>query len=125
MLINSTVVTQHTENAAFQWLLRYQAVGQPHYALKDLAKLDGRVEANLDGLRIVGDAGWDICLDHLTFEHAGEVFAVSMLAFETGDQSRIDKALNLGAESPELSANHISPGLAAAGECTPLHSGLS
>ncbi len=86
MQTNINVVTQHAENAAFQWLLRDQAVGQPHYALKDLAKLDAMVEAHIDGLRIAGDAGWDICLDHLTFEHAGEVFAVSMLAFETGDQ---------------------------------------
>ena len=40
------------------WLLRDAAVRQPHYDLEDLAELDERVNAHLDGLRIAGDAGW-------------------------------------------------------------------
>jgi uncharacterized protein (TIGR02270 family) len=108
MHININVINQHAEDAAFQWLLRDKAVCEPHYALKDLAKLDGMVEAHIDGLRIAGDAGWDICNEHLLFEHAGEVFAASVLAFETDDKARIDKALNFGTESPELSRGVIS-----------------
>ena len=53
----SSIVSQHAEEAAFLWLLRSHALRAPHYALKDLAKLDGRVEAHLDGLpqdRIAG-----------------------------------------------------------------------
>ena len=55
------IVTQHAEEAAFLWLLRDGAVRVPHYQLPDLAKLDGRVEAHLDGLRVNGDPGWEIC----------------------------------------------------------------
>ena len=54
------VISQHAEEASFLWLLRDGAVRDPHYSLKDLAKLDGRVEAHLDGLRIAGEAGWEV-----------------------------------------------------------------
>ena len=40
------VVEQHAEEAAFLWILREGAVHAPHYALKDLRKLDLRVEAH-------------------------------------------------------------------------------
>lgn len=45
------IIDQHAEGAAFLWLLRDAAVAAPHYSLKDLAGLDNRVEAHLDGLR--------------------------------------------------------------------------
>jgi hypothetical protein len=56
----NAVVTQHAENAAFLWLLRNGAVNEPNYALKDLAIQDDRVEANLDGLHIAVEAGWQL-----------------------------------------------------------------
>ncbi|HZX47842.1 MAG TPA: hypothetical protein VFF47_01335 [Nitrospirota bacterium] len=64
-LIIPDIITQHAEEVAFLWLLRERAVYAPHYSLKDLAKLDDRVEAHLDGLSIVGDAGWEICKGEL------------------------------------------------------------
>jgi len=47
---------QHAEEASFLWLLRHAAVTRPHYSLADLSKLDNRVEAHLNGLRIAGEA---------------------------------------------------------------------
>ncbi len=61
MPIIPTIIEQHAEDAAFNWLLRDRAVSEPHYDLADLAHLDDRVEANIDGLRIAGDEGWEIC----------------------------------------------------------------
>ena len=61
MTIISVVIEQHAEEAAFLWLLRSGAVQKPNYDLNDLTELDNRVEAHVDGLRIAGDAGWDIC----------------------------------------------------------------
>lgn len=61
-MIIADIVSQHVEEAAFLWLLRSSAIRQPHYALKDLAKLDERVEAHLDGLRVAGASdtwGWE------------------------------------------------------------------
>lgn len=37
----------HLEEAAFLWELRQQAALAPHYSLDELARLDGRLEANL------------------------------------------------------------------------------
>jgi hypothetical protein len=37
------IIFQHVEEAAFLWLLQSNATRAPHYAMKDLAKLDGRV----------------------------------------------------------------------------------
>ncbi|GMV49641.1 MAG: hypothetical protein UZ03_NOB001002691 [Nitrospira sp. OLB3] len=103
-----SIVSQHAEEAAFLWLLRNNAVHAPHYALKDLAKLDERVEAHLDGLRIAGDGGWEICKEGLGQQEPGEVFAAAVLAFESGDKDRISEVLEVGCQSVELSRGVIS-----------------
>ncbi|MCU0917955.1 MAG: TIGR02270 family protein [Planctomycetes bacterium] len=101
-------VQQHGEEAAFQWLLRDEAVHAPHYDLKDLAELDDRVEAHIDGLRIAGEEGWRIVQEELAWEEAGEVFAGAVLAFEAGDQERIEQVLKVGTQSQELARGVIS-----------------
>ncbi|PXF58144.1 MAG: hypothetical protein C4B58_07635 [Deltaproteobacteria bacterium] len=103
------IVEQHAEEAAFLWLLRDDAVQAPHYSLKDLADLDERVEAHIDGLRIAGDVGWSICADALAQqEEPGEVFAAAVLAFESGQDQRIKMVLEAAATEPELSRGLIS-----------------
>jgi len=96
------IIDRHAEDAAFLWLLRDAAVGEPHYSLMDLAQLDNRVEAHLDGLRIAGDAGWSACMAMLEANsEPGEVFAAAALAFQGGDGKRIDTVVNAGSSSPE------------------------
>lgn len=102
------IVSQHAEEAAFLWLLRSKAIPQPHYALKDFAKLDDRVEAHLDGLRVAGEVGWDLCRAALGNEGNGEVFAASVMAFESGIESRIQAVLEAVQKTPELSEGLIS-----------------
>jgi uncharacterized protein (TIGR02270 family) len=102
------VINQHADEAAFLWLLRDAAVSSPHFSLADLAKLDGRVEAHLDGLRIAGAEGRRVCAESLKLEETGEVFAAAVLAFEAGDQPRIQQILNIVAEGPALAAGLIS-----------------
>lgn len=102
------IVSQHAEEAAFLWLLRCNAIRQPHYALKDLARLDERVEAHLDGLRVASEAGWDLCKAALGNEEDGEVFAVSVMAFESGIESRIQAVFEAVQKTPELSKGLIS-----------------
>jgi len=101
-MIITEIVSQHAEEAAFLWLLRSNAIRQPHYALKDLAKLDGRVEAHLDGLRVAGEPGWELCKAALGNEEAGEVFAASVMAVESGIESRIQAVLDVVTAKPEL-----------------------
>ncbi len=102
------IVEQHAEEAAFLWLLRDAAVQEPHYSLNDLADLDERVEAHIDGLRVAGEAGWSFCADALTQEEPGEVFAAAILAFESGQDQRIKMVLEVAVTDPELSRGLIS-----------------
>lgn len=99
---------QYAADASFLWLLRDAAVRAPHYSLSDLAKLDGRIDAHLDGLVVAGDAGWDVCLEELTWEEPGEVFAASALAFSSNDIARIQPILTIARQSPELARGMIS-----------------
>ena len=98
----------HAEEAAFLWLLRDKAVYAPHYSLGDLAKLDGRVEAHLDGLHVAGDTGWALCMEALKTGEAGEVFAAAVLAFESGDEARIRAVLGAAEQNPESCPGLVS-----------------
>lgn len=104
----SVIVEQHAEEAAFLWLLREAAVNAPRYFLKDLAKLDDRVEAHIDGLRIAGDVGRELCEQALQSEQPGEVFAASVLAFQGRDDERIDKVVTTGSVSDETFRGLVS-----------------
>ena len=56
-----------------------------------MAHLDDRTEAHIDGLRIAGDEGWEICKETLAWEEAGEVFTAAVLAFESGNEDRYSR----------------------------------
>jgi uncharacterized protein (TIGR02270 family) len=103
-----SIIAQHPEEAAFLWLLRDAACHEPHYLVKDLAKLDDRVEAHLDGLRIAGTESEAVCDEVWAMEDAGEIFAASELSFEGSDPARIDRVLEIAASTPELSRGGIS-----------------
>lgn len=81
------IVDQHNEEAAFLALLRDYAVRAPHYDLQHLTTLDNRIEAHLDGLRIAGLPGLDALLQQLGPNAQGEVFAATVLAFETSNSA--------------------------------------
>lgn len=68
------VLLQHAEDAASLWLIRRHAVSAPHFNLARLTQLDYRIEAHLEGLRLAGDAAWQICEEALELGGAGEVF---------------------------------------------------
>lgn len=104
----AVVLEQHAEEAAFLWTLRDAAVQAPHYSRKDLAALDLRLEAHLDGLRIAGPHGWSVLKEALVLEAPGEVFAAAVIAFEGGDPKRTDLVLDAGAASPDLSRGLVS-----------------
>ncbi|WP_435635755.1 TIGR02270 family protein [Pseudomonas solani] len=79
------VLDQHAEEAGFLAGLRDYAVRAPHYDLKHLRTLDGRIEAHLDGLLIAGLKGLDLLLKGLHPLATGEVFAATALAFMAGN----------------------------------------
>jgi len=107
-LIIEAVVEQHAEEAAFLWTTRDRAVHAPHYSLKDLSGLDERVEAHLDGLRIAGQFGWQLCEQALDKEEPGKLFAAAVLAFDSEDTGRMHRVLEKGCCAPELERELIS-----------------
>jgi uncharacterized protein (TIGR02270 family) len=102
------VVDQLAEESAFLWQLRDAAVSAPHYLLADLARLDARVEAQLDGLLVVGEPGWDIVRQTLETGQAGEVFAGAVLALRSGNAAKIEGVLAVGAAKPETARAVVS-----------------
>jgi len=102
------VVTQHAEDASFLWFLRQAAVSQPHFSLADLSKLDERVEAHLDGLRVAGESGWNVVQETLSFEKPCDLFAAGSLAFESGHWDKIDFVLESAAKKPEVISGLVS-----------------
>jgi uncharacterized protein (TIGR02270 family) len=102
------IVEQHAEEAAFLWLLRHAAVHEPHYSLKDLAELDERVEAHIDGLRVAGDYGWEVCKNNLELGEPGEVFIAGVLALEADDSRRLTAVYDVVQQIPETASALIS-----------------
>ena len=100
-LIIQPIIEQHAEEAAFLWLQRDAAMREPHYSLKDLAHLDDRLEAHIDGLRIAGETGWEICKQALALNEPGEVFVAALLAFEGDAGQRVDEVVKVAIEAPE------------------------
>jgi uncharacterized protein (TIGR02270 family) len=66
------------------------------------------VEAHLDGLRVAGDVGWEICRDALSQKEPGEVFAAAVPAFASGNEEHISEILEVGIKSPQLSRGLVS-----------------
>jgi uncharacterized protein (TIGR02270 family) len=96
------IIDQHAEEAALCWLWRDRAVTQPHYWLSDLAHLDARLVAHLDGLQIANDLGWAKCLAECAWREPGEFFVASVLAMEAANQRLIETVIELAGDSPEL-----------------------
>jgi uncharacterized protein (TIGR02270 family) len=96
------VLVRHAEELAFLWTTRARAVGEPHYSLQDLARLDERVEAHLDGLLVAGPSGWSLCKARLANAGPGVVFALTVLAFGVGDRKWMRDAVQAGCASPDL-----------------------
>src|SRR3569623_1592094 len=107
-MASGVILDQHAEEAAFLWLQRDRAVTAPHYTLDDLARLDERVEAHLDGLRVAGEDGWAIAHKQLAFKKPGEVFAATALAFDSGDARRIQAVLDVALTKPPLARALVS-----------------
>jgi uncharacterized protein (TIGR02270 family) len=102
------IVEQHAEDAAFLWRRRDEASRAPHYDLADLCAIDERVEAHLDGLRVAGDLGWEICEAALDEEDAGAIFTAAVLAVERGDVPGIARVLDGGGAVPVPSPGFMS-----------------
>lgn len=95
------IVDLHFDEAAFLWAQRDSAARATNYYLPDLAFLDERVEAHIDGLRVAGDFGWELCEAGLDAEDPGTLFTAAVIAFESGDRERMDLVVGESTQSRE------------------------
>jgi uncharacterized protein (TIGR02270 family) len=102
------VIEQHREEAGFLWVLRSKATGAPDITLDDLIELDQRLDAHMDGLRIAGESGWELCQEALAWPDPGDVFAAAVLAFGKANPEQVETVLSAAAAAPELSRAVVS-----------------
>lgn len=103
------IIEQHAIDAAFLWLLRSQAVdGSTLYTQEDINELDQRLAGHLEGLVSAGYLGWEICLQQLDFEEAGETFVAAVIAFQSGDDAKIKIICEAGLANPEMTIGLVS-----------------
>jgi uncharacterized protein (TIGR02270 family) len=96
------VVAQHAELAARLWSNRREGAMAPHWALRHLARFDERIEANIDGLRVAGEAGWRACETMLESGDPGAAFVAAVLAIEAKDRHRFANLLKLCEAQPAM-----------------------
>lgn len=102
------VIDQHCDEVAFLWQVRRHLTQAPHFSLKDLARHDERIEAHLEGLRLAGETGWELCQRNLERLWAEELFAPALLAFESGHKGRIRKVVEVARFDPQAARALVS-----------------
>jgi uncharacterized protein (TIGR02270 family) len=105
---NTHILEQHVADAAFLWTTRDRAVVAPHYRLRDIARLDERVEAHLDGLRLAGGIGLELAAQGVESEDPGSLFVAALLALETKAERRIRPLAELSVTNKTLTREMIS-----------------
>jgi uncharacterized protein (TIGR02270 family) len=103
------IIEQHAEEAAFLWLLHFQAIKTPNQDPARLAQLEKRINAHVKGLIMAGDDGWNCCAQALeAYGEVGEVFAAAMLALHDSDKDRLETVLQAVETTPETAKGMIS-----------------
>jgi uncharacterized protein (TIGR02270 family) len=97
-----SVVSQHAELTAQLWSTRRLGSAAPNWSLLELGRFDERIEANIDGLRVAGEAGWRACETMLESGDPGAAFVAAVLAIEAKDRDRFRKLLKLAEVRPAM-----------------------
>lgn len=103
------IYARYVDEAAFLWLLRSVAVEQPHYFAADIAELEQRIQAQLDGLMTSLELGWEACEAMLGLGEPGEVFTATVTAMRSHEMNKIQLAVEAG-----LDDSRATPGLISA-----------
>ena len=102
------IISQHAEEASALWWQHQLAATAAQYRVRELRKLDDRLDAHLDGLRIAGGGGFQTCMRHLGDEDAGGMFAAGVLSLEERHAERLDLLLATAEASPAMYAGLVS-----------------
>ncbi|MGH7070606.1 MAG: TIGR02270 family protein [Acetobacteraceae bacterium] len=95
------------DEVIFLWLQRAAAVRAPNYTLSQLAGLDERLEAHIDGLRVAAEDGWRHAEEAVAGGGPADVFPAAVLALEAQD-GRFEAILERVQKTPEARPGVIS-----------------
>ncbi|AKJ29691.1 TIGR02270 family protein [Caldimonas brevitalea] len=87
------VVEQHAEDAVALFNARSALIQAPHVKLHHLARLDERLAAHLDGLKVAGDLGSRLALRALERPGSGEMFVATATALTEQHHGALQKLL--------------------------------
>ena len=96
-----SVIEQHAKEAGFLWMQRRNAVVAPNVSLRHLARLEERLVAHIDGIRIADEAGEAACSMELAGGEPGPLFVATALAVYAGALERLERLLALGEALPQ------------------------
>ena len=102
--IVENVVYQHAENACSLWLQRQYAVNEPHYSFADIAHLDNRLDANVEGLRVAGHHAFPMIDEMMDAEDEGAWFTKALLLLQAGDQTRFNALIQRSQDTQDPDA---------------------
>jgi uncharacterized protein (TIGR02270 family) len=105
------VIEEHFEELDFLWELREGVIFAPDWNLDDLAELEERAEAHLDGLRLAELHAVDIARPHLTGKFSGGATAAAFVLMETGDRELAAEVTRALAEAKEPARDGVRIGL--------------
>jgi uncharacterized protein (TIGR02270 family) len=112
----SRVLEQHVEEAAALRRIRSRLVRAPHVRLSDLARLDERIAAQLDGIAVAGREGVRASIRALERTGKGELFAAAIGCIEARSNPAILRLIALGEAAPDARAGlHSAFGWVSAG----------
>lgn len=102
------MVAQHVEDSAVLRNTRSALVAGPHVKLLQLARLDERLLAHLDGVAVAGEFGNQLAVAALESPSVGAVFASTVQAINAKDAKELDLLFALIEAMPELQPGLVS-----------------
>src|SRR5512134_3714075 len=102
------VLAQHAEDCIALRETRSVLVRSAHITLEQLARLDERLRAHLDGLQVAGDAGARLAGEGLANPGIGSVFTAAVLALLNGDTERVKHLVALARTLPDARRGLVS-----------------
>ena len=88
--VNQAILSQHLEEAAFYWLRRQAGVWSPAFDRSEIGRIDGLLDAHLEGLRIAGAVAVEPAIRNLNrWKTADEAFVSTYVLMHFPDPENL------------------------------------
>src|SRR5688572_3059894 len=94
-----SILEEHFEEVQMLWEMRTAALRDPDYVARDVAELDDRLEAHVDGLVLAGGDALPILEAWLGGDTRSVVFAAAYVLLRMKEQAAADRVVAALAEA--------------------------